>query len=143
MFKDPQKRFSVLLILIGLIDSIYLTWIKFSSSNAACFGGCDTVNASSYSEIFGVPTALIGAGAYAILLFLEIFEDTNPLINEHFPNIFFALTLIGILFSAYLTYLELEVIHAICPYCVVSAVVMFFLFIISLLRLKREFDMVE
>ncbi len=143
MFKNPLKRFSVLLIVIGLIDSIYLTWIKFTSSDVACFGGCDTVNASPYSQIFGIPTALIGAAAYAVLLLLEIFEDNSPLINEYFTNIYFALTLVGILFSGYLTYLEIAVIHAICPYCVVSAIVMLFLFVISLLRLKQEFDMVE
>lgn len=143
MFKAPQKRLSLLLILIGLIDSIYLTYIKFSSSDVACFGGCDTVNASSYAEIFGIPTALVGAGAYLVLLFLEIFEDSIPLVNKHFTNTYFALTLIGVLFSAYLTYLEIKIIHAICPYCVVSAVVMLFLFIISLLRQKQEFDMVE
>jgi uncharacterized membrane protein len=129
--------------LIGLIDSTYLFWIKISDSEAACFGGCDTVNSSPYSQIWGIPIALFGAGAYLIICFLLIYDSKIPLLSSYGSSIFLGITLIGVIYSAYLTFLEIAVIHAICPYCVISAVLMLLLFLISLLRLKQEFDMLE
>jgi uncharacterized membrane protein len=38
----------------------------------------------------------------------------------------------GVLFSAWLTYLELFVIRAICQWCVVSAVIVVAIFVVSL-----------
>jgi len=38
------------------------------------------------------------------------------------PLAFFELALAGVLFSAYLTYLEAFVLHAMCPWCIGSSV---------------------
>ena len=43
----------------------------------------------------------------------------------------------ALLFSAYLTYLELFVIHAICRWCVGSAVIITAIFVLSLLDARR------
>ncbi len=51
----------------------------------------------------------------------------------------FGITLVGVLYSAYLTYVELAILHAVCPYCVVSAIVMVILFVAMLIRLKEDF----
>lgn len=40
--------------------------------------------------------------------------------------------MVGVLYSAYLTYLELFVIHEICPWCVASALVMVALFVLAI-----------
>ncbi len=49
---------------VGLLDSIYLSYIKLSHNEAFCagIGDCDVVNTSPYSEIAGIPIALLGAG---------------------------------------------------------------------------------
>ena len=118
---------SLIYILIGLADSIYLTWLKFA--NTICgIGECDLVNASQYSELFGIPIALFGAGTYLVLLVLVLMKDRVRVLYEYGTVAFFGITLIGFLYSSYLTYIELSVLDAICPFCVLSAIMMFLLF---------------
>lgn len=128
---------SIVLASIGLIDSIYLTWVKVTNRYALCgpIGDCESVNSSRYSEIGGVPIALLGAGAYLLIIVLLALEPRGGIWMEYGPYVVLGITIAGSLYSIYLTYLEVAVIHAICPYCVVSAVVIIALFILSLVRL--------
>lgn len=131
-------RVAWLTAVIGLLDSIYLTILKLSNNKSLCIqgvGDCWSVNTSIYSEIFGIPIAIVGAGAYGFILILLWAEHRTPLIHPYAGFILFGVTLIGIIYSAYLTYLEIAVIKAICPFCVVSAVAMLILFIYSVKRL--------
>jgi uncharacterized membrane protein len=125
---------------IGLSDSIYLSYIKLSHNEAFCagIGECDVVNTSPYSEIAGIPMALLGASAYIALVILLIVEGRRGFRKNNSLLIFFGMTLIGLLYSAYLTYIEVAVIHAICPFCVLSAVAMLVLFVVSILRLRQQ-----
>jgi uncharacterized membrane protein len=82
--------------------------------------------------------ALLGAGAYVALVILLIVEGRRGFWKNNSLLIFFGITLIGLLYSAYLTYLEVAVINAICPFCVLSAVAMLVLFVVSILRLRRQ-----
>ena len=129
----------VVLAVIGLAVSIYLTWIKVTDSTAACsgIGDCESVNNSRYATIAGIPIALLGAGGYAVWLGLLLLESGIQGSAEMPRLIALALSLAGTLYSAYLTYLEVAVLKAICPFCVVSAVAMTGLLIVSALRLKR------
>lgn len=126
---------------IGLVDSLYLIWIKIANDKAYCLqgvGDCWTVNTSKYSEIFGIPIALFGAIAYLVILLVFMLENRSQTLRSYGLNILFGLTLIGILYSAYLTYLELFVINAICPFCVISAICMTVLFVLTVVRLVRS-----
>lgn len=128
---------------LGALDSIYLTWIKVSSSQAAfCApgGGCDTVNNSPYSEIGGIPLSLFGLGMYLALAVLLAVEQRWPMAQAYGPLAVFGLSLTGTLYSAYLTYLELFVIHAVCPYCVVSAILITLIFGLAVIRLAQNPD---
>ncbi len=74
--------------------------------------------------LFGVPVAGWGVAYYLALLGVAV-AGTQPGLADD-PRVswlLLALTGWGVLFSAYLTGLELFVIHAICEYCVTSAVV--------------------
>jgi uncharacterized membrane protein len=129
-------RASIILSFIGVLDSAYLLIYKISKNNAMCLGNgdCATVNASRYSEIYGIPVSLLGIFAYlAILLFL-VFEIRGLLSRENSNLVIFGLALVGVLFSAYLTYIEFYVIHAVCPFCILSAIVIILIFIISITR---------
>lgn len=141
MFSKITRNVSLIAAVVGLIDSIYLTWLKVGKDEIICIGGCDVVNASKYSEIFGIPIAIFGALSYIAILGVVLFWDRWEFLSNYASYLFFGVTLVGVLYSAYLTYLELAVIHAICPFCVVSAVVMVILFIISIVELKQEFAM--
>ena len=125
---------------VGLLDSIYLSYIKLTHTEAFCagIGECDVVNTSPYSEIAGIPMALLGASAYVALVILLIVEGRRGFWKNNSLLIFFGMTLIGLLYSAYLTYIEVAVINAICPFCVLSAVAMLVLFVVSILRLRRQ-----
>ncbi len=132
--------FSIVLATIGLLDSLYLTWVKVTNRYAFCgpLGDCESVNSSQYSEIEGIPIALFGAGAYILIILILMLEKHGGIWMEYGPYVIFGITLVGTLYSIYLTYLEIEVIHAICPYCVISAVVIIILFILSILRLFQD-----
>ena len=86
-----------------------------------CVGGsgsCESVQASSYATILGFPVAALGVVGYSGLLL------SASLRGEVGAYLGFLVALVGTLFSAYLTYLEVFVIHAICEWCVASATVM-------------------
>jgi uncharacterized membrane protein len=127
---------------IGFLDSAYLTWVKLFGGTIACagFGDCETVNNSIYSEIGGIPIAVLGAGAYLVVLLLIFMMLRRRSLSDNLSLALFGMTLVGVLYSAYLTYLELAVLHAVCPFCVASAVVMTLLWGISLILLRRSPD---
>ncbi len=130
---------SFLIAAIGFIDALYLSWVKLAHTEVFCGGSsnCSTVNSSRYAEIYGIPIAFLGLGAYIVILILLSLEGRNNSWKELFPLVIFGMSLIGSLYSIYLTYVEIAVIKAICPYCVVSAVMMLFLLVVSILRLAR------
>lgn len=126
------------LALIGLLDSIYLSWMKISNNQAMCIkglGDCWSVNTSRYATIYGIPIALLGAGAYLAILALLWMESRGEFWENNSPIGVFGLSLVGVLYSAYLTYIEIAVLKAICPFCVLSAVVLTGLWVISIIRL--------
>ena len=142
MKSDQNLRIiTIILAIIGLADSIYLTAIKVTNTAAFCLpgiGDCETVNNSRFSEIFGVPIALLGAFAYAVILLILYLDNKKSFFTANGGLLIFGISLAGVLYSAYLTYVEIAVIHAICPYCVVSAVVMLGIFAISTISLFRN-----
>lgn len=131
---------TAVLAAVGLLVSLYLTWIKVANEKAFCggVGECESVNASRFSEIGGVPVALLGALAYAGILSLALVQTRGAFWAEWSPIGIFGLSLAGTIYSAYLTYIEIFVLRAICPYCVVSAVVITVIFILSTARLVRS-----
>jgi uncharacterized membrane protein len=137
-WNSSLKIISILVALVGLADSIYLTVLKLTHQESRCIAGigdCFSVNTSRYSTIFGIPIALLGAGAYLVILTLLLLESRKGFWEENAGLGIFGVTLLGVLFSGYLTYLEIAVIHAVCPFCVVSAIAMLILFVISIVRL--------
>ncbi len=128
----------MVLSIIGALDSAYLAWLKITGSVAACsnIGDCEAVNSSRYAEIAGIPIALFGLLGYLAILVTLLIEPKIPSLKLGLRLVFFGFTLAGTLYSIYLTYIEIAILDAICPYCVVSAVVMFSLLILAILRLR-------
>jgi uncharacterized membrane protein len=133
-----MRRASILLAVLGLLDSIYLVWVKYTGTYALCgpIGNCESVNTSQYSEIFGIPISLLGAGAYAIMIVLLLLENRSQIWAEFSSLIVFGISLIGVLYSIYLTYIEVVVLKEICPYCVISAIILVILLLLSGIRLS-------
>jgi uncharacterized membrane protein len=133
------NKISLIVAGIGFLDSLYLSWVKIAHSQVYCgtSGQCETVNNSPYSEIGGVPIAYLGLGAYLVIMVLLYIERRSTFWLENSPLIVFGMSLVGVIYSAYLTYIEIAVLRAICPYCVVSAIMMLLLFIIAIFRLVK------
>lgn len=131
----------IVLALLGAADAFYLWILKITSEEAMCVGsrGCITVNNSPYSEIAGLPVSVLGLCAYLIILALLALEVRSDFLAQYGPVAVFGLSLIGVAFSAYLTYVEFYIIQAVCPFCVVSAVLMTLLFGLSVARLIQQF----
>lgn len=127
--------------IIGAIDAIYLSWIKFSHNETLCapgLGDCFTVNTSRYSEIYGIPIALFGLAAFLFIIAILLGESRCSFLQENGSLLLFGVSLIGVLYSTYLTYLEAYIILAWCPYCVLSATMITIIFITSIYRLKED-----
>lgn len=131
---------AALLSLAGLFIAAYLYLYKIGKiGNLACgTGGCETVQWSPWSQIAGIEVALVGVLGYAGLLALSLAALQPGLVSRRWPAVLLAILAgTGVLFTAYLTYLELFVIHAICRWCVASGVIILAIFIVALLGLRR------
>ncbi len=133
-------RSSLALATLGLLVSIYMTIYKLTDNPNMCLGngGCSVVNSSKYAQVNGIPVAVIGIGGYLAILLLLWFEPRVPFLSQNGPMIVFGLALIGFLFTVYLIYVELALIHALCPFCVTSQIAMTILFVLSVIRLVRQ-----
>jgi uncharacterized membrane protein len=131
---DRRLRIAILVLtVIGIGIAAYLTYTHYAGIKVACLssGGCETVQASRWSKVDGVPVALMGLIGYVLIFVsLGVPGDIGRIGA-------FGLTLVGFLFSAYLTYRELFSIHAICQWCVGSAVIMTVLLILTGWRVVR------
>ena len=136
------RNIGIALASIGMLDSIYLTWIKLANQEAMCsgIGSCEAVNSSEYATLAGIPIALFGAGAFLVILIFMLFETRTPFLEENSLMLVFGLSLVGVLYSVYLTYLELYVLKAICPFCVLSAVSLLGLLVVASIRLRKQWS---
>jgi len=133
----------ILLAVAGLGVSAYLMWgYTVEGAELSCGGssGCEAVKESPYASIVGIPLPVLGLGSYAVLLALVVlqvgFSVQKGQWAAYTALAIFGISLVGVLYSAYLTYLELFVIYAICRWCVASAVIMAVFFILSILNLN-------
>ena len=131
---------AALLSLAGLFVSGYLYLYKIGriGSLACGTGACEAVQLSAWSRFAGLDVALIGVLGYTGLVVLSLIS-IQPSAEERSGTmrlIAFAAGF-GVLFTAYLTYLELFVLHAICRWCVASAVIIVAIFVLAMLDLRR------
>ena len=138
-----DKRLSQLAIalsILGLLVSIYMTIYKLTDNEKMCVGsgGCSVVNSSRYSEVSGIPVAVLGVGGYAAILAVLLLESRNKFFEHNGSILFFGLSITGFLFTVWLIYVEIALIKALCPFCLTSQVAMTIIFIISVIRLIRQ-----
>lgn len=134
------KWASIVLAILGAADAIYLLVLKYTQLEALCVGnhGCITVNNSIYSEIYGIPVSVFGIAAYLAITGILLLEPRLELAKENGPLSIFGISLAGVAFSAYLTWLEFYVIHAVCPFCIASAIIITLIFILAIIRLVKQ-----
>lgn len=129
--------FFAVISLIGLADTVFVTINHYKGVIPPCtlLNGCETVLTSKYSEVFGVPIALIGAMFYlTVFLFSLAYLRTK---NNKIIIVFLVLTALAFLMSLFFIYLQFFVIKAVCEYCLTSAAASTILFITSIFMAKR------
>ena len=137
----PVNRMAVaVLSLIGVFLAFYLLAnnLGWTPPIPCGSGDCDVVQSSRYAWIGPAPVSAIGLAGYLALFALSIAGLQRSLVRSRaIALLLFAGALAGVLFSAYLTYLEAVVIQAWCRYCVASAILIAVVFLATLPELKR------
>lgn len=135
------RQVVALLALVGVFVALYLTLYKVGviGTLSCSIGSCETVNTSRYAIFLGLPVAAWGLLTYALLLVLALVGSREAF--DGFGAISWALLGLSgwsVLFSGWLTYLELFRIHAICIWCVTSATLMLLIFVASFVDWRRH-----
>ncbi|MHB1311607.1 MAG: vitamin K epoxide reductase family protein [Gemmatimonadaceae bacterium] len=127
------------LALMGLFVATYLGLYKLGivGQLSCAVGSCEVVNTSKWAMLFGQPVAFWGVGFYVATLALALVGTSERLEHDRRVSVaMVALSGVGVLFSAWLTYLELAVIHAVCMYCVISACLVVVIFGLAVVDLR-------
>jgi uncharacterized membrane protein len=136
---------AALVALAGVFVALYLTLYKlgYIGTLVCAVGSCETVQTSRWATLLGQPVAMWGVAFYAAVLGVAL-AGLSPALTDsrRVSQLLVAMTGTGVLFSGWLTYLELFVIDAICQWCVISALLATVLFVVSLLDL-REVSVVD
>lgn len=139
---DWQLRLIQLLAVFGMFIAYFLLLFHNGALVGVCepsgWDDCGQVSGpgAPYSSIGPIPVALLGLLGYIAMFMAVWLKDWVNLLEEYIPEIMIGLTGLALLFSAYLTALELFVIHAICRYCVISAVIVLIQFILAVSYLR-------
>lgn len=129
------KTWRAALALAGLAITTYLSVSYVTGQAPACgsvVAGCAQVTTSAYARVLGAPVAVLGLSIFALLLLGSLGALAYP---ARSAPVSVALTVVsggGVLFSLYLTAVELFILHAICVWCVTSALLVAGIFALSL-----------
>ncbi len=141
-----HRQAIAVLALVGWFVALYLSLHALGVGGALkCgTGACDTVQTSRWAVVLGVPVAFYGVAGYAAILVVALVGLQPAWLARRGPILLLAaLATGGVLFSGWLTYLELFVIHAICRWCVGSAVIITAIWLLTLAGLRRKDGLTE
>ena len=117
---------------VGLAVATYLSAVELAGGVPACgvLKGCEEVARSEYSRVAGVPVAVFGVALSAVLLTMAVAwwrTDASVLLLGHY-----GLSLAGVLFELYFSYLQVFVIGAVCIWCATYGISLIARFAIAL-----------
>ncbi len=137
------NRVALVLSFVGIFVAGLLSLTHAMALSIPCGdnGGCDVVNGSSASLLFGIPVAYLGLAAYTTLAGITILRGVFGVANTKLLGLS-ALIVSGggALFSAYLQYTAYAQIKAFCPWCFTSAVTMCIMFLVQASLAQMEIE---
>jgi len=131
---DVPMAYAVpVLAALGMFVAGYLSYIKLANSSAICpIGSCDAVQHSEWAQFLGIPVAYLGFLSYAAILALWVWGATLSGPASRVASVgVLATSIVGVLFSIYLTFLEPFVIGEVCVWCLTSAVIMTLILLVA------------
>lgn len=137
----PLTLISLVLGIAGLGLSGYLTYVHFNIDALVCStGGCEIVQSSQYSKMFGIPIAIFGLVMFVTLLVGIVLREYLPEYADMIGTGIVVILLMAVLYWGYLSYLEANVIHAWCQWCVATSLVTLAMFIVESYRWYRGYS---
>jgi uncharacterized membrane protein/thiol-disulfide isomerase/thioredoxin len=130
-----------LLAVLGLGVASYMAYVEITHVAAVCgpVGECNVVQTSQYATIAGIPVAVLGLIFYlAVLVLWAVQRSATGKWARPAALALLALAAFSVLFSIYLTLLELFVIHAVCMWCLSSAVIATLILLVVVAQLTRS-----
>lgn len=138
-----KRMWMAVVSLLGLFLGAYLSLYKFGViGELACnVGSCERVQTSRWSVFLGLPVATWGVGFYLLMLVLSFASLQERFVESRGLSLaMMVLAGWGVLFTAWLNYLEAFVIHAWCEWCIGSATIVVILFALSVLDWREMRD---
>ena len=129
------RRAEVVVAVVGVGVSAYLTWVHYHPAALVCTrgGGCETVQRSHYAVLLGMPVAVLGLAGWVLVLALVVWDSPGARLALA------AIALAALAFAIYLVVLQLGVIHAVCVWCMVNDVLLVpVLAALAIARMLRE-----
>ncbi len=140
--RDWLYIISILLVVIGIGISGYLSYVKLTDVPMVCVAGsvfnCEVVQNSVYARLFNIPIAWLGLATYLVIGALLILQNRLAFLREYGVMIQFGIILFAFLFSVWLVYVQVFRLQALCMWCLSHEAIMTLLFIISIPRLIRS-----
>ena len=149
--KQRTLKFIIFLAFLGLLVSGYLVNLHYTDRDAPCdvdeIFACSVVKESNYSEVFGIPVALVGLLGYGLLgligfclYFRGKWKEKSLFKKLANSELLLWLSIVAVLVSGWLTYAEFFLIKALCIFCLVSQVIILGILLLSYnyLRLKKK-----
>ena len=139
--RDWLYIISLVLVVIGIGISGYLSYVKLTATPTVCIEGggfnCEVVQSSIYAKLFNIPIAYLGFATYLVIGALLLLQYRIAFLQEYGVMIQFGIIMFAFLFSIWLVYLQAFQLKAFCMWCLSHEVTMTLLFIVSIPRLKR------
>lgn len=133
MSERTLRAASAALATIGAAIAGYLLYVRETGGELVCTtGGCDTVQSSPYAEVLGVPVAALALVGFVGLLVAALARGDWARLAQA------TLALAAFFFSAYLLYIQVAVIEAICQWCLATDAVTAVIATLALLRLRLQ-----
>ena len=140
--RDWLYTISLILVVIGIGISGYLSYVKLTETATICISGgafnCEVVQSSVYAKLFNIPIAYMGLLTYLVIGALLLLQNRVAFLQEFGVMIEFGIILFAFLFSVWLVYLQAFQLKAFCMWCLSHELTMTLLFIVSIPRLERS-----
>jgi len=138
---DKIRTFQLLLVVAGLVVTGYMSYNKLAGLPLQCSEtgliNCSVVENSAWARVAGIPTAILGFISHLALGAVLLLETRVGFFRGYGVLLVFGIALFGVMYHAYLTYVSLTILKAVCPYCLTAAIVMLIQLGASSVRLKR------
>lgn len=140
-FRISLKLISAILVVIALGITGYMTWTKIANVPLECtnegFINCAVVENSAWAYILGVPTATWGLLAHLMIGLVLLLEGRQEFFGRYGVFIIFGIALFGVMYHAYLIYVSVALLRALCPWCLAAGTVMLLQLIVTSLRMRN------